>query len=191
MGLKRFSIYSSIIMACVMIVCIVCCFIVIPSTITFENDPTSITVYNYNISSTGVTSTKTNTHANDYNNLLNEFKNTTNLTVFQRIFSGANIYKKPSQDLKQLKPTWSTAKKGTATIEMSFNEKESFIVTIDGDTKKIEFYGLAMVVSSSILVHEVALYFKTTPSGTYTSAPILIQMKTNKLYKTIESIDFK
>lgn len=191
MSIKKFSIYASIILSFMVIACIICCFIIIPTPIELKNEPTSITVYNYEISSTGVTATKTNTKANDFDKLYNEFINTTNFSVFERILTGANIYKKPSQDVNQTKPTWSSAKSKAATIELSFKEKESIVVYVDGYSKKIDFYGLAMVVSSSLQVHEVSLYFKTTAGGTYTSTPILIQMKTNKLYKQISTIDFK
>ena len=190
MSLKKFTIFSSIIIACMVIVCIVCCFITIPSTFQFSSNPTSITVYNYNLSSTGITATESNTNAENYKKLYEEFKKLTNLTVFQRISSGANIYEKPSQDVNQKKPTWSSVKGGNATIELLFNEKQSIIVYINGNSRQIDFYGLAMVVSSSSFVHEVSLYYKTTTSGTYTSSPILIQMKTNKLYKVINSMNW-
>ena len=189
MNIKKFSIFSTIILSVMVIACIICCFITIPTPMEFVNDPTSITVYDYSQSTTGITASKTNTKSDSYYKLLKAFKDTTTLTVFQRIASGANIYKKPSQDLEQKSPTWSSAK-GGKTIEMSFNEKESMIVYVDGNSKKIDFYGLAMVVSSSRFIHEVCLYFKTTANGTYSSAPIIIQMNTRGLYNLIKSIDY-
>ena len=190
MNIKKFSIYSSIIVSVMIIVCIVCCFIKIPTTFGFSSNPTSITVYNYNASSTGITVTETNSYADYYKKLYSEFKNTTNLTVFQRISSGANIYKKPSQDIKQSKPTWSSVKGGNVTIELLFKEKQSIIVYINGYSRQIDFYGVAMIVSSSPFVHEVSLYYKTTTSGSYTSSPILIQMDTKELHKTISNMNW-
>jgi len=190
MNIKKFSICASIIVACMIITCIVCCFITIPSSFKFSENPSSITVYNYNVSSKGITATESNTNAENYKKLIEEFKETTNLTVFQRISSGANIYEKPSQDVKQLKPTWTTVKGGETTIELLFKQKQSMIVYINGYSRQIDFYGLAMVVSSSPFVHEVSLYYKTTTSGSYTSSPILLQMKTNELYKVINSMDW-
>ncbi|MBQ4123903.1 hypothetical protein IJD44_09350 [bacterium] len=189
MNIKKFSIYSSIITAVIVIACIVCCFIVIPTPFTFENEPKSITVYNYNKSSKGETVTKNGAYSNYYNTLVKEFQKTTTFTVFERIVSGANIYKKASQDIKQTKPTWSSVKRGV-TIEISFQEKESIVVFVDGDSKLIEYYGLAMVVQPSSNVHEVSLYFNTKQDGSYTSSPILIQMKTEKLYKLITTMEF-
>lgn len=190
MNIKKFSIYSSIIVSVMIIVCIVCCFIKIPTTFEFSSNPTSITVYNYNASSTGISVTETNSYADYYKKLYSEFKNTTNLTVFQRISSGANIYKKPSQDIKQSKPTWSSVKGGNVTIELLYKEKQSIIVYINGYSRQIDFYGVAMIVSSSPFVHEVSLYYKTTTSGSYTSSPILIQMDTKELHKTISSMNW-
>lgn len=188
MNIKRFSICAIIIMSLIVVGCVVCCFIKIPSSFEFTAEPTSITVYDYNQSSTGITTTKTNTNSKDYERIFESFKQTTNLSVFQRIISGANIYEKASQDIKQEKPTWSTVKGGNVTIELLFKEKQSQIVYVDGYSKQIDFYGLAMVVSSSPFVHEVSLYYKTTTSGTYTSSPILIQMDTNELNKLIKSM---
>ena len=190
MELKKFTIYSTVIVSLLLISCIVCCFIKIPTTFEFSSNPTSITVYNYNASSTGITVTETNSYADYYKKLYSEFKNTTNLTVFQRISSGANIYKKPSQDIKQSKPTWSSVKGGNVTIELLFKEKQSIIVYINGYSRQIDFYGVAMIVSSSPFVHEVSLYYKTTTSGSYTSSPILIQMDTKELHKTISSMNW-
>ena len=190
MSIKKFSIYTSIILSVMIVASIICCFITIPSPLKFKNDPTTITVYDYSQSSTGKITEKTNVYSNEYNKLLKEFKNTTNLTVFQRIASGANIYKKPSQDLKQTKPTWSSVK-GGVTIEITFKEKESMVLYVNGNTKKIDFVSLAMVVSSSNLVHEAVLYFKSPTDKNYNSTPILIQMKTNGLNRLIRSINFK
>lgn len=190
MNIKKFSICAIIIMSVIVVSCVVCCFIKIPSSFNFTAEPTSITVYDYSQSSTGKTVTKTNTNAEDYEKLFNEFKNLTNLSVFQRIISGANIYEKPSQDIKQEKPTWPTVKGGNVTIELLFKEKQSQVVYVDGYSKQIDFLGLAMVVSSNPFVHEVSLYYKTTTSGTYASSPILIQMDTNELNKIIKYMDW-
>lgn len=191
MELKKFTIYSTVIVSLLLISCIVCCFIIIPTPYSFTEKPSSITVYNYTKSSTGITVTQTNTHKNDYDKLYENFVTSTNLSIFERIVSGANIYEKPSQDISQKRPTWSTAKSGNVTMELSFDNKQSIVVFVNGNSKQIDFYGVAMVVSSSNLVHEVALYYKTTKNGSYTSSPILLQAKTRNLYKIISSINME
>lgn len=188
MGLKKFSIYSLIIFSLVVVTCIVCCFIRIETPFKINGEPDSITVYNYEKYPTGRT-TNSNTYNELFNELNNEFKNSSNLSIFQRIASGANIYNKPSMDVKQEKPTWTTAKSKAVTMEISYKEKQSVIVQVDGKTRQIDFYGLAFVLNPSILVHEVSLYYKTSVGGLYVSSPILIQMKTNKLYKIVNSLD--
>ena len=177
-------------MSVIIVGLIVFSFIVLPTPLKFSEDPMSITIYNYSKATTGITTTKSNSYKETYEELLEEFTNCSNLSVFSRAFSGANIYDKPSQDIAQERPTWSTANKNATTIELLFENKQSIIVTIDRNTKKIDFYGIAMVVSDSVLVHEVALYYKTNRNTSYTSSPILMSVKTNKLYNLINlSID--
>ena len=135
MGLKRFSIYSLIITSLVVIFCVICCFVVIPTPFTFTEMPSKIVVYNYKISSKGETLTSTNSQKENYQIIYDEFVKSSNLSMFQRIVSGANIFEKPTHDVKGIKPTWPTVKGNNATIELTFTNKQHMIVSVDGNTK--------------------------------------------------------
>ena len=187
MDLKKFSIFSSIIIGSMMILCIVFSFIVIPTPFRVSEEPNSITVYNYQKSSTGTTYTKTNSGKKTYEKLYAEFVNMTNLSVFERAASGVNIYSKATQDLNQSQPTWANAKSNNITMELSFKNKQSIILSINGNTKQIDFYGLAFVVNNYNFVNDIILYYKTTSTGSYTSSPIILGAKTNNIYKIINN----
>ena len=191
MSLKKFSICASIIMSVMIVATIIFCFVIIPAPFKISEDASSITVYNQNVSSLGKTITKSNNEKDNYEKILKAFVETTNLSIFERAVSGANIFSKPTQDLNQSSPTWASVKKKDVTIELSFTNKQSIIVSINGNTKQIDFYGLALVVEDSSFVHDVEIYFKTTAGGAYTSNPIIINAKTNKLYDAITSLSFK
>ena len=188
MKLKTFGIFASSIIAFIAVMCIVFSFIIIPAPFKISEDPSSITVYNNNVSTVGKTVTKTNAESKNYDKLLKAFVETTNLSIFERAVSGANIYSKPTQDIKQELPTWSSIKNKYVTIELSFKNKQSIVVSVEGNTKKIDFYGLALVVEKSNFVNDTVIYYKTTSS--YTSSPIIINANTSKLYKIITSLEF-
>ena len=190
MNLKKFSIFATVIISIIALMCVVFCFIVIPAPFKISEDPASITVYNYNVSTVGKTVTKSNSEKENYEKLLKAFVETTNLSIFERAVSGANVYSKPSQDIKQEEPTWSSVKNKNMTFEISFSNKQYIILSIDGNTKPIGFYGLAFVVESNPFVHQVVMYYKTTSAGTYTSSPILIHANTSRLHSIIQSMEF-
>ena len=190
MNLKKFSTFASVIIAAIIVMIVVFGFIVIPAPFNISEDPATITVYDQTQSSLGKTITKSNSEKQNYEKILNAFVQTTNLTVFERAFSGVNIYSKPTQDIEQKQPTWASVKNKEVTIELSFSSKQSIIVSINGNTKQIDFYGLAFVVENNWFVHDVVIYYKTTSSGTYTSSPIIIGANTKKLYNVITSLNY-
>ena len=187
MTLKKLSIYSIIFAGIIVISCVVFCFIKSNKPLEFNNEPTSITVYDYGKQSTGITLTPA-ADEQQFSSILNCFENITSVSVFERAYSGSNVYDLPGLDINQQKATWGASIVDNKTIELTFGEKQSMIVDIDGYTRQIDFYSIAIVVTNSIFVHEVALYYKISTSGVYTSSPILIKAKTDKLYKMIDAM---
>lgn len=187
MTLKKLSIYSIIFAGIIVVSCFVFAFVKSNKPLSFDNQPTSITVYDYSKQSTGMTITAA-TNEKQFNEILDCFENITSVSVFERAYSGSNVYDLPGLDVNQQKDTWGTAIDNQKTIELTFNTKQSFIVEVDGHTRKIDFYSIGMVVTNSILVHEVALYYKISTSGVYTSSPILVKAKTDKLFNLIDEM---
>jgi len=188
MTLKKFSIFSAIIISVIILLNIILCFIVIPTPFKITADPSSITIYNYSVSSTGKTITKSNSYKEHYNNLLNAFIYSTNLSIFERAVSGSNVFDKATQDVGNRQPNWNSVKNKNVTIEMNFSEKQSIIVCVNGNTKQIDYYGIALVVNNNTFVKDTVIYYKTSSGGAYTNSPIILGAKTNKLYKIITSI---
>ncbi len=191
MKLKKFSIFAISIISVILLSCIVFCFVVIPAPFKISDDPQSITVYNQSQSTLGKTLTKSNTEKENYEKILKAFVETTNLSIFERAFSGVNLYSKPTLDVDQKEPTWASVKNKNVTVELNFERRQSIIVSVGGNTRQIDFYGLAMVLDSSIFVKDVVMYYKTTSGGSYTSSPIIIGANTSKLYNLITNLNFK
>lgn len=128
-----------------------------------------------------------------YKNLNKLFKKSTSLSVFDYMSKGLSLKAKPTQDTEnQFSPYATNMKEENVCLEVVFENKQSLVVEIDGDTKVIDFYSLFMIVNESSKAQEVALYFSTS-SGSYkdyssSKEPIVIVAKTNKLYDYIMSL---
>jgi len=187
MKLKTFSICTSIILSLLVLSCIVCCFIVIPTPFKFTEKPVNITVYNYKKSSKGETVNSIDMK-DEYENLYESFINCSNFSIFERIASGANIFEKVGIDDSQKRPTWSTAKSNNATIELQFETEQYLYVYKNGKSRRIDFNNIAMVIEEKPVIHEVAIYYKKANDANYSSLQIIMNLKTNELYKIINSI---
>ena len=121
-------------------------------------------------------------------------KNQQSLNESATELNGKNLKLEPSQDVKQKYSTWKESNKSdNYCMELIFEEKQSIIVTVDGNTKVIEFYGLIMVLNKTSNGAEVAMYFSTSEgtSKNYTTSPILVNAKQNGLYKLAASLASK
>jgi len=73
---------------------------------------------------------------------------------------------------------------------MIFDEKQSVVVTAEGNTKVVEFYALIMILDKTSNGGEAALYFSTSEgtSKSYSKSPILVNAKLNDLYDFAKSL---
>lgn len=190
MTIKRFSIIASIIIGIVLITSIVLSCVKIDNGLNIAQ-PDKIIIYKE--SSTGVEFSQEQ-RPGDFNKLNNLYKNSTRLSIMDHLLNGRNIKELPSQDLDEEYGNWLVSnKENNYCVELIFDEKQSTVVEIEGNTKVVEFYGLIMIVEKSTLGHEVAMYFSnsTSSSKSYTKAPILISAKQNGLYKFIENFEIE
>ncbi len=187
MTLKKFGIFTCIIVGIIVVLTVVLGCIKVNCGLDLA-DPDSIIVYANTSVGLEYSSDTTPSKYKKLNNLKNEM---TNLSIMDYMFSGRSLSEKPSQDIDNNYSKWvETNKTNGYCVELIYNDKQTVIVTIDGDTKVIEFYALIMTVEKSTLGHEVALYFSTTEgtSKSYQTNPILITAKQNKLLSYIKEI---
>ncbi|MBQ7466823.1 MAG: hypothetical protein IJS74_01990 [Clostridia bacterium] len=187
MKFKKFSIVASIIAALIVIMVVIFGCLKVNNGLSV-NDPDSILVYSKSTIANEYTKTDT---PKIYGELLNHYKEMTNMTVFDYMLSKNDINTKPTQDLENKYKEWTNVNKQNGyCVEFLYNEKQTVIVSIDGDTKVIEFYSLIMQVSETSGVQNIALYFSTTigTSKTYSDSPIVVVGKHNQLLNYVRNI---
>ena len=193
MNLKRFSIISAIIVGLVLVATIVLSCVKIDNPLQIATAD-KITVYSQ--TSAGVDFSMKDTPAK-YKRLVKEIENMTKLTIFDCMLKDYDLKREPSQDVDKKYPTFDKSKTTTEKycVELVFDEEQEMKVVVDQDTKVIKFTALIFALSSENGGQELALYYSTTSVNedykTYTTQPILIKAKTNKILEYIKSEGFK
>ena len=193
MNLKRFSIISAIIVGLVLVATIVLSCVKIDNPLQIATADI-ITVYSQ--TSAGVDFSMKDTPAK-YKRLVKEVENMTKLTIFDCMLKDYDLKREPSQDVDKKYPTFDKSKTTTEKycVELVFDEEQEMKVVVDQDTKVIKFTALIFALSSENSGQELALYYSTTGVNedykTYTTQPILIKAKTNKILEYIKSEGFK
>ena len=193
MNLKRFSIISAIIVGLVLVATIVLSCVKIDNPLQIATAD-KITVYSQ--TSAGVDFSMKDTPAK-YKRLVKEVENMTKLTIFDCMLKDYDLKREPSQDVDKKYPTFDKSKTTTEKycVELVFDEEQEMKVVVDQDTKVIKFTALIFALSSENGGQELALYYSTTGVNedykTYTTQPILIKAKTNKILEYIKSEGFK
>lgn len=192
MSLKKFSIFTAIIVSILVVLTVVLSCIKVDSGLKIE--PDKIIVYLKD--SAGVTcyddsvNQRNKTH---FAELKKRYKNMTKLSIMDYMLRGKAVDVTPSQDLDDKYDVWSYSNKSNFyCLELIFKEKQSVVVKIGEDTKVVDFYALIMKVEKSSLSHEVALYFSSTSdydaSKSYSSSPILVNANQNSIYKYLDKM---
>ena len=188
MTVKKFSILTSIIVGIIFITTIILGCVKADNGLNLSA-PKSIILYNENSIIVELTKEAT---PSKYKTASNKYNDMTKLNMFDYMFSSKSIKDKPTQDLAQKYATWNKVNKTNKyTFELVYDEKQTVVVEIDGDTRVVEFYALIMTIDDSIFAKDVLLYFSKTKGNErkYTTSPIIIKGKQRALYKYIATID--
>lgn len=187
MNLKRFSIISAVIIGILIATLVTLSLIRVDNGLSLD-EPSKIIVYSKTTVGKQYTEEET---PSMYKKAKKLYEEMTNLSVIDYMVSGKSLRQEPSQDIDQHYDTWKESNKSSFNcVELIFDEEQSIIVNVNGNTKVVEFYALIMKVEKSATGREVAMYFSTS-SGTsksYSTSPILINAKQNDLYKLAESL---
>ena len=188
MSLKKFSIISSIIATLIVISVIVLGCIKINNGLAL-NDPDKILVYSKSTIAKEYTKQDS---PKVYGELKSLYENMTNLNLFDYMLSKNDINTKPTQDLENKFKSWTGSNKENGyCLEFIYNTRQTIVVTIDGDTKVVEFYALIMQVEENKGVQKIAMYFSlsTGSSKTYSDSPIIVLGNQNGLFSYIKGIE--
>lgn len=187
MNFKKFAIFSCVIVAIIAATMVVLGCIHVNSRLDIE-EPTTF-VY-YLKTSVGLEKTKTDS-PKIYNNLKKKVDEMTNLSIFDYMAKGISLKAKPGQDYDNKFPPYKNLNKEEGFfLEMQYENTQTIVVEIDGDTKVVEFTGLMMQVKNSARASEVALYFSTSTgsSKSYKDNPIIIVAKQKNLYRYLNTL---
>lgn len=190
MTLKKFSIFTSIIVGIMIITTVVLACIKVDGGLGIT--PDRAIVYLKSTSGTQCDASHNTAH---FDKIVKYYKDMTKLSIADYMFKGKALNATAGQDYyNEETDTWSTSnKQENYCLELTFKEKQSIIVTVDGNTKVVDFYGLIMVLKRSVLSQQVALYFSTVEdfeqTKSYSKSPILINANQTKLVKYLQYME--
>lgn len=119
------------------------------------------------------------------------YKEMTNLNLVDYMAKGMSFKSvKPGQNLEKGDEFDESVKESGICLELVYEEKQTIVVEIDGNTKVIEFYSIIMQVENQRKCREISVYFSTSSGSykTYQENAILIVGKQSKLYNYLSSL---
>ena len=148
--------------------------------------PSKFIYYDSSISGTTIDNTD-----DKFDNVCLEFKNITNLSIFDRLVSGGKLDESPREELaSKIESGYasSSMKTENTCLEVCFSEKQTQIVETNGNRHVVEYYSLLFVISKSG-TREIAMYFdtKNVENHTYEGLPFYVRGNTERLNNTIFS----
>lgn len=191
---KIFSIIASSMAGVVFLFIITLCFIRTNVNIINEN-PVSVMVFNESS-----TATVTNGYTKDdaeYNEILKKVKKVTAVSIFTRLVNNSVVKPVIEQDLSGKYAEWSTEiKLENIVIELVYDKAQDLIVYVDGDTRVITYFCLAIVVPANDEFADVVMYYSETNNTTDSSKdesykackPLTVKGKGGKLLKYLNSL---
>lgn len=187
MNAKKFSIVVGIFLAIIAVTMVVLACVRVGYDAQIA-EPTTYVVYAKS-KGTGKSYNKENTER--YSKLSGLVKNMTSLNIIDYMAKGMSLKAKPSQDYDN-KYKWSdNYKMDGYCLELIYDDKQTMIVEIDGNTKVVEYTALFIKVDGKWSADEVAVYFSnsTGTQKSYQENPILMIAKQNKLYKYLKTFE--
>lgn len=189
----------SIISACLagLVVVFVVCTCLIKTNIPLEyGKPKFITVYNQ--STTAIGSTEFQSGTDNYNKVLKELKNVTNVSIFNRLVNGGTLTDKPQQDLDNKLSSWSTEMKlKNIVVELTFDKQQDAVVYYDGNSKVVSYWCLLYVIPLNSDFNEIIIYYSTTNDSTNSAkensykecSPIVLNGMSGEFKKFVRNLE--
>lgn len=189
---KWFMITAGIICFLVVSFISIICFYKIEPEIKFKS-PAKILAFNKSIVATNANG-YTDINA-EYGKILEQLKNMTTLTVFEKLKNGNELKNKVYQEDEDFSVTdISTIKGNNVVVELQYDKMQDLVVYVGKNTRVVSYYWLMVVIPVSKPYSYVNLYFSTTPdesdhSSSYLENDVLkIYSKTHQIVKFIKSL---
>ncbi|MBQ8451696.1 MAG: hypothetical protein IJ538_02845 [Clostridia bacterium] len=161
--------------------------------ITYAMSPYKINVFNHTTNHDSYTSTD-----GEYQKLLDEINNITNLSMLTRLVNNEKIDKKVEQDIDGTYSKWSLDMNSNGyAVELLFvGGGQDAVVEANGNTRVITYLGLMYVFPKKADYEKIIVYYSTTnneygeeKSTSYKSCePLVIYGNTNAIIDLIEKI---
>lgn len=127
----------------------------------------------------------------EFDKILKLFSNSGKTNMFNELLNDFQV----NETLRQVEEPieWKSVWKESTTsfvVEFVFDEIQSCVAFQQNNSKKIDFGSLIFVVSDSNEFVDTFIFFRTTLNTSITSSsPLVVQIKTNKLFNFIKSVD--
>ena len=184
MSFKKFTIIAVVLSAIIIAVSLTLCFV---KTDTYGeklrlSSPNYFVVYDGSEAGTKISS-----NSADYQALSSEFLKFTSVSIFSRlVFNGVLDEDVVQEQASNISAGYYTSamKHQNTCLEACFEEKQTQIISIDGNTKVVEYYSLLFEISSSG-TRNVYIYFDSDniTNHTYTGLPLVVTGNTENLLK--------
>lgn len=112
------------------------------------------------------------------------------ISMLEYAFHGDSTKPVVGQDIanKYAKYSSSLIENKAYAVRYTFTEKQSQVVSYQGDTKVVEYYAIMMIINPDKNYQEIPVYFSTTSgSSSYAEKPMLVNAKTDKLVEYIKN----
>ena len=125
-----------------------------------------------------------------YNSLLEEFNKIGKLSILDRAVNKFEVNDFISQDVNQKYAKWAgdSNLKNNVCVEFVFNKTQTQIISVNGDSKRIDYTQFIFVVPEDNKSQEIAIYFMISSGANYSVCPFLINANCKGLLKLIKSL---
>lgn len=161
---KVFSIISVCLVAVIVAFVSTLCFVKTNNPLVYGT-PYYINVYNHSTSSIGNKSFEEDDE--NFNQILTELKNITNVSIFNRLIGGGNLTKQIEQETDGKYVSYSTdLKQDNIVVELIFNKSQDAVVYSNGNSRVISYFCILYVIPDTDKLDEILVYHSTTADST-------------------------
>lgn len=189
---KVFSIVSAVISSLVVVFLVTMCFVK-KNIYIKSNGPVTVMVFNQ--STTATVSNGYEKGTAEYNDVLKQLENVTNISLFNRLKNGTTLENRIVQDVEGKYTKWSTTlKSNNIVVDLTYDKEQDVVIYNGENTRVISYFCLAYVIPISNEFSDVLVYYSDTNDSTkkdteYAACkPLILKGMAKDFIKFVESL---
>jgi len=152
------------------------------------DEPAYINIYLHNIQEKKATK-----DSDVYNNITKLYKEMTQISYFNIFIVGQTLGRTLTQDENAEIDSWTEFNKvNYDCVEMVFEKPQKQLLTIDGSTKRVDFYSIIFVVEDIEGLNEIAIYYAVNDDQNYLnsgkSRPFIVRANMERMYEYLKKL---